>query len=159
MPATDRQLSISEVSVLNMTPRTSLRKIKLQFKSGVSRKLFFVEDSMGSILVKSARLTAKGQITLPKDIREALGLQTGDSVSLIRKANYVIMMNSTIYAIEALQAGMAGEAEKAGLHSEEDVIAMIATMRNEENGYSRLDSLRRKLLIFLSEASNRSTTS
>ena len=88
---------------------------------------------MGSILVDSAKLMAKGQITLPKDIREALGIQTGDRVTLIHKDNHVIMMHSTIYAMKVLQAEMAGEAEKAGLHSEEDVIAMIARIRSEEN--------------------------
>lgn len=28
----------------------------------------------------SAKLTSKGQVTLPKQVREALGLKTGDSV-------------------------------------------------------------------------------
>ena len=85
-----------------------------------------------NILVDNAKVMAKGQITLPKDIREALGVQTGDRVTLIRKDDQVIMMNSAVYAMKMLQTAMAGEAEKAGLKSEEDVTAMIAAMRDEE---------------------------
>jgi AbrB family looped-hinge helix DNA binding protein len=87
---------------------------------------------MDTLLVDTAKVMAKGQITLPKDIRDALGVQTGDRVTLIRKDDQVIMMNSAVYAMKMLQTAMAGEAEKVGLKSEEDVMAMIAAMRNEE---------------------------
>ena len=87
---------------------------------------------MDNILVDNAKVMAKGQITLPKDIRDALGVQAGDRVTLIRKDDQVIMMNSAVYAMKMLQTAMTGEAEKAGLKSEEDVMAMIAAMRDEE---------------------------
>jgi len=87
---------------------------------------------MDNILVDNAKVMAKGQITLPKDIRDALGVRTGDRVTLIRRDDQVIMMNSAVYAMKMLQTAMAGEAEKAGLQSEEDVAAMIAAMRHEE---------------------------
>ncbi|MGE4505437.1 MAG: AbrB/MazE/SpoVT family DNA-binding domain-containing protein, partial [Desulfovibrionaceae bacterium] len=35
---------------------------------------------MENILVENAKVMSKGQITLPKDIRAALGLKTGDRV-------------------------------------------------------------------------------
>jgi AbrB family looped-hinge helix DNA binding protein len=87
---------------------------------------------MEAILVDNAKVMAKGQITLPKDIREALGVQTGDRVTLIRRDDQVIMMNSALYAMKMLQTAMNGEAEKAGIASDEDVSAMIAEMRAEE---------------------------
>jgi len=87
---------------------------------------------MEKIIVDNAKVMAKGQITLPKDIREALGVQAGDRVTLIRKDDQVIMMNSAVYAMKTLQQAMAGEAEKAGLKSEEDVSGMIMGMRAEE---------------------------
>ena len=87
---------------------------------------------MENILVDNAKVMAKGQITLPKDIREALGVQTGDRVTLIRKDDQIIMMNSAVYAMKMLQTAMAGEAEKAGLQSDEDVIRLIKEMRSEE---------------------------
>lgn len=88
---------------------------------------------MENILVDNAKVMAKGQITLPKDIREALGVQTGDRVTLIRKDDQVIMMNSAVYAMKMLQTAMEGEAEKAGLQSDDDVIKMIEEMRSEES--------------------------
>jgi len=84
------------------------------------------------VLVDNAKVMAKGQITLPKDIRAALGVSTGDRVTLIKQADQVIMMNSAVYAMKMLQQAMKGEAEKAGLDSDESVVAMIMDMRSEE---------------------------
>lgn len=89
---------------------------------------------MTSLLVDSAKVMAKGQITLPKDIRDALGVQTGDRVALIRQDDQVIMMNAAVYGMKMLQVAMKGEAEKVGLSSDEDVSAMIMEMRAEEKG-------------------------
>ena len=88
---------------------------------------------MGNVLVDSTKVMAKGQITLPKDIREALGVDTGDRVTLIKKDGHVILMNAAAYAMKILQEGMKGEAEKAGLYSDDDVVDMIMKMRAEEN--------------------------
>jgi len=41
-------------------------------------------------------------------------------------------MNSAIYAMKMLQSAMAGEAEKVGLLTDDDVAQMIMDMRNEE---------------------------
>jgi AbrB family looped-hinge helix DNA binding protein len=87
---------------------------------------------MQNVLVDNAKLMAKGQITLPKDIREALGVKTGDRVTLISQDNQVIMMNSAVYAMKMLQSSMEGEAEKAGLRSDEDVVDLVKKMRSEE---------------------------
>ena len=89
---------------------------------------------MENILVDNAKVMAKGQITLPKDIREALGVTTGDRVTLIRQNDQVIMMNSAVYAMKMLQTAMEGEAEKAGLRSDADVADMVMEMRSEEKG-------------------------
>ena len=89
---------------------------------------------MENVLVDNAKVMAKGQITLPKDIRDALGVRTGDRVTLIRKGDQVIMMNAAIYAMKMLQTAMEGEAEKAGIKSDEDVTAIIAEMLDEDNG-------------------------
>jgi len=88
---------------------------------------------MENILVDNAKVMAKGQITLPKDIRKALGVDTGDKVMLIMRDNQVIMMNSAIYALKMFQEFMAGEAEKAGLYSDDDVVKMIMEMRAEKS--------------------------
>ena len=87
---------------------------------------------MQTVLVDNAKVMAKGQITLPKDIREALGVKTGDRVTLISQNNQVIVMNSAVYAMKMLQSFMEGEAKKAGLHSDEDVVDLVKKMRSEE---------------------------
>ena len=87
---------------------------------------------MESIIVDNAKVLPKGQITIPKDFRKALGIDVGDRVTLIKRANEVVMMNSAVYAMKLLQEGMKGEAEKAGLYSDEDVVKLIMEMRAEE---------------------------
>ena len=87
---------------------------------------------METMIVENAKVMAKGQITLPKDIRERIGVGIGDRVTLISEGDKVILVNSVVYAMKVLQKEMVGEAEKAGLHSDEDVIEMIMTMRAED---------------------------
>ena len=84
----------------------------------------------------SATVATDGRITLPKDIREALGVRTGDTIIFIRQDNQVVMMNSAVYAMKTLQTAMTGEAEKAGLHSENDVAELVTEMRAENGGMS-----------------------
>jgi len=86
---------------------------------------------MQNIIVDNAKVMAKGQITLPKDIRDALRVGTGDRVTLICENDRVVMMNSAIYAMKVFQKEMEGEAVKAGLQSDEDVIDMVMEMQAE----------------------------
>jgi len=86
---------------------------------------------LGNYFVDNAKVMAKGQITLPKDIRSVLRVGTGDRVTLVCEGDRVIMMNSMVYAMKTLQREMSGEAEKAGLFSDEDVVDMLMEMRAE----------------------------
>ena len=86
---------------------------------------------MRQIIVDSAKVMAKGQITLPKDIRDALQLNSGDRVTLVYENGQVIMMNSAVYAMQMLNNGMQGEAERAGLQTEEDIDKLISEIRTE----------------------------
>jgi len=83
------------------------------------------------VLLEVAKVMAKGQITLPKDIREKLSVQTGDRVALIWDQDRVVMMNPALYAMRVLQGEMTGQAEQAGLHTEEAVDSLITNMRRE----------------------------
>jgi AbrB family looped-hinge helix DNA binding protein len=88
--------------------------------------------NMKNYFVENAKVMAKGQITLPKDIRTLLKVGTGDRVTLVCEGDHVVIMNAAVYAMKMLQKNMIGEAEKAGLHSDEDVSDMIMEMRAEE---------------------------
>ncbi|MDO4557122.1 MAG: AbrB/MazE/SpoVT family DNA-binding domain-containing protein [Lachnospiraceae bacterium] len=81
--------------------------------------------------VDSAKVMAKGQITIPKDIRDVLGVKNGDRVSFIVEGSNVRIVNSAIYAMQILQSEMVGEAERSGLTSDEDVMALVKEVRNE----------------------------
>ncbi|MDD4450378.1 MAG: AbrB/MazE/SpoVT family DNA-binding domain-containing protein [Sphaerochaeta sp.] len=89
---------------------------------------------MQNIIVDNAKVMAKGQITLPKDIRDFLRLSTGDRVTLVCEGDQVIMMNSAVYAMKTLQREMTGEAAKAGIQSVEDVDDLVADVRKETEG-------------------------
>ena len=75
---------------------------------------------------------AKGQVTIPKDIREVLGVASGDRITFIVEGNTVRIVNSAVYAMQVLQKEMAGEAERSGLTSDDDVIAFVEELRNED---------------------------
>ena len=82
--------------------------------------------------VDNAKVMAKGQITIPKDVREVLGVSSGDRVSFIVEGNTVRMVNAAIYAMQLLQTEMTGEARRTGLISDEDVMDLVKQMRDEE---------------------------
>lgn len=83
--------------------------------------------------VNDARVMSKGQVTIPKNVRAALGIDTGDRVTFIVEGNNVRVVNSAVYALMRFQEQMNGEAEKVGLLSEEDVAEWITSSRREEN--------------------------
>ena len=85
-----------------------------------------------SAFVNDARVMSKGQVTIPKNVREALGIKTGDRVTFIVDGGTVRVINSTVYALMRFQEQMKGEAEKAGLFSEEDVAEWITQSRRED---------------------------
>ena len=86
------------------------------------------------VFIDNAKVMAKGQITIPKDVRDALGVSSGDRVTFIVEGPTVRMVNSAVYAMQMLQQDMAGEAARAGLTSEDDVNALIREMRSEGAG-------------------------
>ena len=80
----------------------------------------------------SAKVLAKGQITIPKDVREVLGVESGDRVTFIVESGSVRLVNSAVYAMQMLRLEMAGEAERAGIDSDEAVAALVKELRDED---------------------------
>ena len=83
--------------------------------------------------VNDARVMSKGQVTIPKNVRAALGIDTGDRVTFIVDGSNVRIVNSAVYALMRLQEQMKGESEKAGFMTEEDVAEWITQSRREDN--------------------------
>ena len=86
---------------------------------------------MSSAIVENAKIMSKGRITLPEEIQARIGVGAGDRVALICDGDRVILMNAAVYAMRALQRGMVGEWEKAGINSDDDVMALIKEVRDE----------------------------
>ena len=78
-----------------------------------------------------AKVTSKGQITIPIDIRRKLGVKEGDKILFVEEQGQIIMMNSSMDALRKAQAAFAGEAERLGLKDEQDVADQVSELRRE----------------------------
>ena len=78
-----------------------------------------------------AKVTSSGQITIPVQIRRKLGIKEGDKVMFLEDGNRVMLLNSSQIALEKLQSAMEGEAERAGIGNEEDVVELCKNVRRE----------------------------
>lgn len=78
-----------------------------------------------------AKVTSKGQITIPVEIRKKLRIKDGDKVLFMEDDGRVYMMNSSIDALREKQKVFMEEAEKAGLASEKDAVNTIRELRQE----------------------------
>ena len=86
-----------------------------------------------------ALIRSRGQITLPREIREALHVEEGDDVAFVVEAGQVTMRG--MKSIPAEQAWFWTEAWQAGeREASEQVVAGEGTVF--ENGNSFLDSFR-----------------
>jgi AbrB family looped-hinge helix DNA binding protein len=81
-----------------------------------------------------AKVTSNGQITIPADIRRRLSIKDGDKVLFMDSDSGVLMFNSSMVALRQFQKDMEGEAEKAGLLTEEDVAALCREVRKDLSG-------------------------
>ena len=83
--------------------------------------------------VDDAKVMPKGQVTIPKKVRNVLGIDSGDRVTFIVEEDSVRIVNSAVYALQRFQQQMKGKAENAGFFTEEDIAAWITKSRREEN--------------------------
>lgn len=81
--------------------------------------------------IDNAKVMSKGQVTIPKDVRDILGIESGDRVTFIVENGNVRIVNSAIYAMQVFQNNMAGEAEKSGLNNDNDVMKLVEELRSE----------------------------
>ena len=81
-----------------------------------------------------AKVTSKGHITIPIDIRRKLGVKEGDKILFVEEQGRIIMMNSSMDALRKAQAAFTGEAERLGLRDEQDVADLVSALRRERMG-------------------------
>ena len=78
-----------------------------------------------------AKVTSKGQITIPRDIRVKMDLKKGDKILIFEDNGKYFFQNSASVALKALQDSMKGEAEKAGFNNPNDVVQYIKSRRKK----------------------------
>lgn len=78
-----------------------------------------------------AKVTTKGQITIPREVRKKLGVKAGDKVLFIEEAGKIVIMNSSMAALKEIQNEFVGAAIKAGIKSADDVNALMKKIRKE----------------------------
>lgn len=78
-----------------------------------------------------AKITSKGQITIPIQIRKRLNLKEGDKVAFIIEGGRIILENSTKLAIKEGQRAFEGLADELGLKTEDDVVNLVKEVRKE----------------------------
>jgi len=78
-----------------------------------------------------AKVTVRGQITIPIEIRKKLNIKDGDKVVFLEENGKIIMENSAMVALREVQDAFKGEAERLGLKDEQDVVNMVKEARKE----------------------------
>lgn len=81
-----------------------------------------------------AKVTSKGQITIPAAIRKRLGVKDGDKVLFVEEGSRIVMMNASLNALREAQKAFEGVAEELGLQDEQDVVDMVKEIRAERSG-------------------------
>lgn len=72
------------------------------------------------MLVELAKVTTKGQITIPKAIRDFLQIKEESKIIFLQKGN------------DKIQDAFDGEAKRLGLETEEDVVKMVKEYRRNK---------------------------
>jgi len=79
-----------------------------------------------------AKLTSKGQITIPRDVREKLRLKTGDKVLFFEENDRYFLQNSNSIVLADFQKSMEGAAKEAGFNNPDDVTKYIKDLRKSK---------------------------
>lgn len=86
---------------------------------------------IANTFIDNAKVMSKGQVTIPKDVREILGISSGNRITFVVENGNVRLINSAVYAMQLLQAQMANEAENTGLTSDEAIMDLVKEVRAE----------------------------
>lgn len=81
--------------------------------------------------MEMAKVTTKGQITIPVSIRRLLGVKEGDKVLFVEDNGRVMLLNASMQALAEAQKAFAGTAEEMDIQGDDDVVAMVKEIREE----------------------------
>jgi len=81
-----------------------------------------------------AKISSKGQITIPISIRNKLHLNTGDKVIILEENGRFYLENSANIAFRHVEEGFRGAAEEAGFRNEDELQAYLQEIQEETRG-------------------------
>jgi AbrB family looped-hinge helix DNA binding protein len=90
--------------------------------------------------VRRAKITSKGQITIPKEVREALGVDVGDSVQFVFQDNQTLLRPIKKRSLTGLYGVFAGDRdnllakrvrELAARYSGQDLVREVKRLERE----------------------------
>ncbi len=82
-----------------------------------------------------ARISDKGQITIPAAIRDKMKLKAGDKIVILEENGRFYFENSAALAFRRAEEAFIGEAEQAGFQSEDEMQEYMKEIRKEVRGY------------------------
>jgi antitoxin PrlF len=77
-----------------------------------------------------SRISSKGQVTIPKNIRQLLNLNEGDRVAFIEENGKVVITKASLIAMHELQEALSQEAKQKGI-TEQDLLNDLERIREE----------------------------
>jgi AbrB family looped-hinge helix DNA binding protein len=80
-----------------------------------------------------AKVSSKGQITIPRDLRVKMDLKKGDKILFFEENGKIFLRNSVSIALKNIQDSMEGEAGRAGFNDPDDVVKYIKSRRKIRN--------------------------
>lgn len=78
-----------------------------------------------------AKITTRGQLTLPLEIRKRLKVGEGDKVIFYEDNGRIVVENAAKLAFTRIREDFKGEAERLGLKDEQDVVNMVKDVRRK----------------------------
>jgi AbrB family looped-hinge helix DNA binding protein len=112
--------------------RLKVRLHWIYLRYNASKEFLTYKEIIMTAVIDMAKVTAKGQITIPADVREAVGIHAGDKVLFVRMDDgSVALRSSNLDALRQAQNAFAGAADEAGLSNEDDLNALIGSVRAE----------------------------
>ena len=84
-----------------------------------------------------AKLSSKGQITIPISVRNKLQLKTGDKIVILEENGRFYLENSALMAFSRISKDFENAAKEAGFDKEDDLQEYMKEIRKEVRGYKR----------------------
>lgn len=112
-------MDLKKIDIRNNLDYNEFRNSYIPKRRTIMSKAMFVED---------VKVLDKGQITIPKKVRQVLGAEKGNRLMFVVEGNNVRIVNSLRYAFEYLQKQMK---EYDGKYSDEEIMNWVKEMRGQ----------------------------